>query len=1139
MVTAVGSSSRSLNMLPKSALALVLSALLGLPLGTLGATEFFVSTKGNDAHAGTERDTAFLTIQHGVDALQSGDTLTILPGEYFESVARKDLGNAEKETVIRAEIPGTVILRGDIPVPEFQLRKGSQYIYEADVTGSVQAVFEADTFTRMDRQPVADELELTPGSYYFDAKTQKLSISSTDFRPASDHRYVVSVTSDNGLYLEAPTRVVIDGLAATGFSTEVQKKADPGHFAVWGIIISSGKNCVIRNSAAFFNGGGILGRSGDGNGGNLIEDCVAYGNYSPHSAEGGNIMFFGPRSDIIRGCLSFESPQWGLRLYGNLPSKDPALSSRIESSLAWGNRGADIFVKGGGMSEISLTKNSVAGSYGHALRIENVIIGMKNQYLSPEDAPKNSIYLNAEGIDRDAEFADPINFDFRLQAVSRLNGSKEDGTVRGLLPGHGNIYFLNQNGNDTADGKSPTQAWKTLDHALAGLKPGDTLYLGAGAYRSTKTIEGKPDAKDAPAISLRGRGTELVIIEGPLDLKKTGRLEFERINFRGSITVEDAGGLVFSNCRFFGPQNGITGSNIDGLKVTHCEFIDLEKPALDLKDCQRVDLRSNIFDNEKTPAVKIESAQAENSGVWYSDYNSYASDAQAWTLNGKTHSLSELSTDQYSRQLKPEYKLQQEAPKLANPSSFLTGGTLGTRLGVDQKLLRNNLYMTAPQVVSTTATTANLEWKVSGNAICVIAWGETLDCLNTMEYTGTLGTNLLGAYSLTGLKPGTKYYFQIRSVDLPPFMAKQGVPELIDPKFEAVSFTTADSDPAPRTFYVAPDGKNDRTGLSRGDAWSSIRYAAAQARPGDTVLIAGGTYNEFVRVRATGEKGRPIVFKSVPGEKVIMDSDGKRLDRAFVISGKKHITIDGLYFKAFSMGDWGTGTIDISYGDDVTVSRCFFDARSYGYTASFVTGVGCTDLKISNCVFFNGIYAVDIRGGAGVVIEHNVFAPNMIEATKIVANGPGNVFRDNIVTDNSPGKVGVWLNIWKGSEQIKDDNNCYVLRVPDDKKKLFWILGFQEDGENLGHVRMSLEEYSRRVTPTSSIVADPGFPALADLSPEQKKSYFMDLLYKAGSLDFPDFFATNPEVVKRGMGLQPEAFRGFKFETTADIKSGE
>lgn len=217
-------------MSPRFPLAAILSALIAFPAGSLVATEFFVSKKGNDVNTGTTREATFLTIQKGVNALQPGDTVTILPGEYFESVYRKNLGNGEKETVIRAEIAGTVLLRGDVPAPEFQLRKGSRYIYEASLNEPVQSVFEADTFSRLNQQPVADELELTPGSYYFDAKTNKLSISSTDFRPASEHRYVVSVNSENGLYLENPTRVTIDGLAVTGFSSGVQKKRLPGPF---------------------------------------------------------------------------------------------------------------------------------------------------------------------------------------------------------------------------------------------------------------------------------------------------------------------------------------------------------------------------------------------------------------------------------------------------------------------------------------------------------------------------------------------------------------------------------------------------------------------------------------------------------------------------------------------------------------------------------------------------------------------------------------------------------------------------------------------------------------------------------------------------------------------------------------------
>ena len=88
---------------------------------TLHATEFFVNKQGLDSNAGTSRAAAFLTIQKGVDALQPGDTLTIGRGEYAEAVARKGLGSAEKETVIRAEMRGTVLLRGDVDAPVFKV----------------------------------------------------------------------------------------------------------------------------------------------------------------------------------------------------------------------------------------------------------------------------------------------------------------------------------------------------------------------------------------------------------------------------------------------------------------------------------------------------------------------------------------------------------------------------------------------------------------------------------------------------------------------------------------------------------------------------------------------------------------------------------------------------------------------------------------------------------------------------------------------------------------------------------------------------------------------------------------------------------------------------------------------------------
>ena len=123
------------------------------------AKELFVAPDGDDARDGTSRAAAFRTVQKGLDALCPGDVLTIAPGEYFESLARTGLGDLEHETVVRAEIPGTVVVRGDRPAPEFHPVAGRRFTYVADFHASqpVVAVNEIDTLTILRRMPNADE----------------------------------------------------------------------------------------------------------------------------------------------------------------------------------------------------------------------------------------------------------------------------------------------------------------------------------------------------------------------------------------------------------------------------------------------------------------------------------------------------------------------------------------------------------------------------------------------------------------------------------------------------------------------------------------------------------------------------------------------------------------------------------------------------------------------------------------------------------------------------------------------------------------------------------------------------------------------------------------------------------------------
>src|SRR5690606_17306445 len=90
------------------------------------------------------------------------------------------------------------------------------------------------------------------------------------------------------------------------------------------------------------------------------------------------------------------------------------------------------------------------------------------------------------------------------------------------------------------------------------------------------------------------------------------------------------------------------------------------------------------------------------------------------------------------------------------------------------------------------------------------------------------------------------------------------------------------------------------------------------------------------------------------------------------------------------------------------------------------------------------------------------------------------------------------------------------------------MLSFHEGEENLGHTRLSLEVYRRRVGETDSFITDPSFAGLAGKS--AKSGFPPDLFISGREMwDFPDFYATDPEVVRRGIGLQPEQFSDFHF----------
>jgi hypothetical protein len=80
------------------------------------------------------------------------------------------------------------------------------------------------------------------------------------------------------------------------------------------------------------------------------------------------------------------------------------------------------------------------------------------------------------------------------------------------------------------------------------------------------------------------------------------------------------------------------------------------------------------------------------------------------------------------------------------------------------------------------------------------------------------------------------------------------------------------SPPGPGTTrYVSVRGSDGNPG-SLDRPWRTIGHAAPRLRPGDTLLIRGGTYLERPTVAASGTAGAPITIQSYPGESAVIDS---------------------------------------------------------------------------------------------------------------------------------------------------------------------------------------------------------------------------------------------------------------------------
>ena len=197
----------------------------------------------------------FKTIAEGVAALKAGDTLTILPGEYLESVEVKKLaGTKDAPITIRAQRAGTVLLRGDVEVAGWELVPERAGVFAVAFKDAAQGVADPRTMTHYEAAATPVEIGTKPGAFFHDAKASRLLVRTADARPPGV--LMVSITNGNGLALENCAHIVIEGLAFTGYQ-HADTSVLLGSRTRWGIIAGKCESITLRRCVVYLNSGGL------------------------------------------------------------------------------------------------------------------------------------------------------------------------------------------------------------------------------------------------------------------------------------------------------------------------------------------------------------------------------------------------------------------------------------------------------------------------------------------------------------------------------------------------------------------------------------------------------------------------------------------------------------------------------------------------------------------------------------------------------------------------------------------------------------------------------------------------------------------------------------------------------------------
>lgn len=966
-------------------------------VGLLSARELFV-TAGTTTGGDGSRDNPWQDLATAVNALQPGDTLTLLPGEYRPRQLKISVqGTAEKPIVIQgAHRDLSVITAWQEQELHWELVPEHRFVYQSPCRLPVIWVTDVAGGMILQPAPALHDMDAFRGTWLYDADAQKLYIHALDGACPPPAGIKTSVDSGYLFLIEKAEYLTLRNLSFYGSAHR-----DPRSSALGCAIRTLYTNALhIEECSFLYNSGGV----------NITNACrdisVRRCFFTRNESFGYSEMaqlFFGSGA---KGCLAEENlitngRTHGLRFYSNAEDVTARANIIVAERMGLYYKAS----KGQRLAERNVVLGCDSFNYSDQSG-GRPIVDTANTFAAPsfiyDENPSNLVFNEQK---EDPRFCAPEHYDFRLQSDSPFHG-------RGAYPDPAPVFYLAPDGDDQADGRSERTPCRTLQRLLREPVDGATVYLQPGTYSESMQI-----TSACRNLTLRGRGNDPTAQLSELQINGANNLRLENLQIE-RLTVQNARDVACERLE------------VTTFIATDSQRLRLRRGTVSTLQWQRVNDAEIILSVLTTPP---DCRECNNLLTGYNASETVFGLGNQGQITG--------ARDRQSSRVEAE--ITDLSLLAAYPENAAFSWTT-PNISTDQWRVRDAWWTTRPVV-------SILEYGETPD--CPQQAPSIGEIFHHVRVAGLKpGTRYYYRVSVPEKQMGLILKGDVQLMrEALPFQAWEGAR-----KTPVLSFTTpAKMALTAREIHVDPS----RADAGDGRAEAPLRglgAATALARPGDTITLHPGLYYESFIPRVSGLPGYPITLKAARPGTAILDGSHYLRPGAVHLQNCAHIIIQGLVFRNFSNKNFASragmeyGQVQLIGSNHITLRDNVFSG--YGVYQYLISVKTSSDIAISNNVFADGVDSITGAYNGNLTITGNTFFVPLIyhfTFTSSLAGARVSV-RKNLFIGQSHQKAlsKVGRCSITGDADVDFDENAWYF-PPDDPFRYCGMEGVQFPGDDV------------------------------------------------------------------------------------------